>query len=92
MSDEGGNSIDEDETLNRDIINICYCIDTVNYYDIQNEIELIDQKKKLWIGIKEKIEVEGIEDEDDALLFHTDNRSQVGVRYLAYKLKNLLNI
>ncbi|KAA6363016.1 MAG: hypothetical protein EZS28_041457, partial [Streblomastix strix] len=35
----------------------------------------IQQIKKLWIGIKEKLEEDGIEDEDDALLFHTDTRS-----------------
>ncbi|KAA6353447.1 MAG: hypothetical protein EZS28_051027 [Streblomastix strix] len=92
LSDESGNSNDEDETLFRDISNICYCINAVNHYDIQNEIELIDQKKKLWIGIKEKIEEDGIIDEDDALLFHTDTLSKYSVRYIAYQLKGFLNI
>ncbi|KAA6339254.1 MAG: hypothetical protein EZS28_052626, partial [Streblomastix strix] len=91
MSDESGNSNDEDETLRADIKNICYCIDNVDLY-IQNEIELIDQIKKLWIGIKEKLEEDGIIDEDDALLFHTDTRSNYGVRYFAKKLKGFLNI
>ncbi|KAA6401449.1 MAG: hypothetical protein EZS28_003025 [Streblomastix strix] len=91
MSDANGISNDEDYALCRVVKNICFFILRINNNAQSNDMKRSQQINKLKIGIKEKIEEDGIEDEDDALLFHTDTRSSDGVRYFAQILKDSLN-